>query len=178
MAMFRKLSSKLRRLRRDKSGAASVEFVLVAPVYLAIMFSMFEAGWLMTQSMMLERALDITVRDLRLGVQTDVSHDNFKTIICDNASIIKDCEANVLLEMVPINSAADVPTTTICRDRSSNVDPVVSFSTGARSEIMYLRACVVIDPLIPGMGLGLHLPLDETGGFALVSYSAFVNEPG
>ena len=176
--MIRKFRSKLRRLRRDKSGAASVEFVIVAPVYLGIMFSMFEAGWLMTQSMMLERALDVTVRDLRLGVQADLSHDNFKDLICNRASIIKDCEDNVLLELVPISTAADVPTTTVCRDRSSDVDPVVTFNAGARSEIMYIRACVVIDPLMPGMGLGLHLPLDETGGFALVSYSAFVNEPG
>ena len=57
-------------------------------------------------------------------------------------------------------------------------DPVVTFNPGSRSEIMFMRACVVIDPLMPGMGLGLHLPKDTSGGFALVSYSAFVNEPG
>lgn len=170
----------LRRFRRDKDGAASVEFVIVAPVYLGIMFSMFEAGWLMTQSMMLERALDVTVRDLRLGLQSDTSHDNFKQLICDKASIIKDCKENVLLELVPISNSSDVPTETVCRDRTAGVgvDPVVTFNPGARSEIMYMRACVVIDPLMPGMGLGLHLPKDESGGFALVSYAAFVNEPG
>lgn len=177
MAMNRIIPRLLSRFRRDKSGAASVEFVIVAPVYLAIMFSMFEAGWLMTQSMMLERGLDITVRDLRLGAQTDLSHDNFKTIICNKAKILKDCQDNVLLELVPIASSADVPTTTTCVDRASNVDPVVTFNAGKRSEIMFIRACVVIDPLMPGMGLGLHLPKDATGGFALVAYSAFVNEP-
>lgn len=170
----------LKRFRRDKNGAASVEFVIIAPVYLGIMFSMFEAGWLMTQSMMLERALDVTVRDLRLGLQADTSHQNFKNLICDKASIIRDCEENVLLELVPITTSADVPTQTICRDRTAGVgvDPVVTFNPGARSEIMFMRACVVIDPLMPGMGLGLHLPKDTSGGFALVSYSAFVNEPG
>ncbi len=175
--MFAKLLRIPSRFRKDRDGAASVEFVLVAPVYFALMFSMFEAGWLMTQSMMLERALDVTVRDLRLGLQNDTSHDNFKDIICEKASIITDCRDNVLLELVPIASSADVPTETVCRDRASNVEPVVTFNPGSRSEIMYMRACVVIDPLVPGMGLGLHLPLDETGGFALVSYAAFMNEP-
>lgn len=178
MAMFRKTRRILSRFRKDRKGAASVEFVLVAPMYFGFMFSMFEAGWLMTQSMMLERGLDITVRDLRLGVQTDLSHDNFKSIICNNARIITDCQENMLLELVPIANSSQVPTTTVCRDRTSNVDPVVTFNAGNRSDIMYVRACVVIDPLIPGMGLGLHLPKDASGGFALVSYSAFVNEPG
>jgi len=42
---------------------------------------------------------------------------------------------------------------------------------------MYVRACVVVDPLVPGIGLALHLPLDPTGGLAMVSYGAFTNEP-
>lgn len=177
MSVMHRLRRSFRRVRSDEDGSAAVEFVIVAPVYFALMFSMFEAGWLMTQSMMLERGLDITVRDLRLGLQTDTSHDNFKDIICDNAKILKNCEDNMLLELVPIDDSSDVPTTTVCVDRDSEVEPVVTFNPGARSQIMFMRACVVIDPLMPGMGLGLHLPKDESGGFALVAYSAFVNEP-
>jgi len=35
----------------------------------------------------------------------------------------------------------------------------------------------MVDPLVPGIGLALHLPKDVTGGVAMVSYGAFVNEP-
>ena len=172
----------LKRFRRDKNGAASVEFVIIAPVYLGIMFSMFEAGWLMTKSMMLERGMDLTMRDLRLGVYTNPTHNEMKTIICDNASILKNCEQSMLLELVPINTAADVPTSTLCVDRKPTGDivPTVTFNTtrGDREvETMFVRACVIVDPLVPGMGLALHLPKDEMGGMAMVSYGAFVNEP-
>jgi len=184
MRMTSFIKSFLQKFRRDQTGAASVEFVLIAPMYFALMLSTFEAGWLMTKSMMLERGMDLTMRDLRLGVYPNPTHADMKTIICENAAILKDCEASMLLELVPITTAADVPGAgdTVCRDRSSAFDPTptVTFNTtrGDRElETMYVRACVMIDPMIPGMGLALHLPKDATGGIAMVSYGAFVNEP-
>ena len=57
--------SKALRFRKDEDGAATVEFVLVAPMFLGLVLATFESGWMMTQSMMLERGLDQTVRELR-----------------------------------------------------------------------------------------------------------------
>jgi len=184
MDLVRTLKSRLLGFKQDQAGAASVEFVIIAPLYFALMLSTFEAGWLMTKSMMLERGMDLTMRDLRLGVYPNPTHAQMKTIICDNAAILKDCEASMLLELVPIATASDVPkaSDTVCRDRSSPTDPTptVTFNTtrGDRVlETMYVRACVMVDPLVPGIGLALHLPKDATGGIAMVSYGAFVNEP-
>ena len=52
---------------RASGGASAVEFALVVPMLFAIIFSTFEAGWLMTQTIMLDHALDRTVRELRTG---------------------------------------------------------------------------------------------------------------
>ena len=161
----------------DENGSASVEFVMVAPVFLAIVFSMFEAGWLMTQSMMLERGLDLTVRDLRLGNYAKPSHDDFKKTICENTKIIRNCEDNIVLEVVAVNGSSPAPTSPVCRDRTTSDEPVTTFTPGAETQITFIRACVIIDPIMPGMGLGLHLPKDESGGMALVTYSAYVSEP-
>lgn len=51
----------------DKAGAAAIEFALIAPMLLALIFSTLEAGWTMVQTIMLDRALDMTVRELRIG---------------------------------------------------------------------------------------------------------------
>ena len=89
----------------------------------------------------------------------------------------------MLLELVPINTAADVPTSTKCIDRqpSSDVVPLFKFNPlrgdGREVETMFVRACVYVDPIVPGLGLALHLPRDAKGGVAMVSYGAFVNEP-
>lgn len=182
MRMRSFISNCLSKFRRDEDGAASVEFVIIAPMYFALMLSTFEAGWLMTKSMMLERGLDMTMRDLRLGVYPNPTHAQMKTIICNNAAILKNCEASMLLELKPVNSAADAQTSRVCVDRqpTGDVVPTVTFNTtrGDREvETMYVRACVIVDPMIPGMGLALHLPKDAMGGMAMVSYGAFVNEP-
>jgi Flp pilus assembly protein TadG len=48
----------LLRLVRDTRGATAVEFALVLPLFLAMVFSIFEAGWLMTQTIMQDGALE------------------------------------------------------------------------------------------------------------------------
>ena len=55
---------------------------------------------------------------------------------------------------------------------------MISFDPGTRSEIMVIRACLIVDPIFPGMGLGAMLPVDASGGYSIVMQSAFMNEPG
>ena len=172
--------AKFKRFLKDETATASVEFVLIAPLYLAAVFSVFEAGWLMTKNMMLERGLDQTIRDIRLGRHTLTSHAEFKDRICTYSRILKDCDQNMILEVTPITSAASIPSGAAqCRDRSTPPPPpsALKFDLGNRDDIMFVRACVIVDPLVPGMGLGLHLPKDKTGGFQMTAYSAFKNEP-
>ena len=169
---------RIRKFFDDKKGSASVEFAMVAPIYLAAVLSVFESGWLMTKNMMLERGLDLTVREIRLGVSGKTEHDQFKETICDYARILRDCEANMILEVTPITTAADIPAgSAICRDRTTPDAPALNFNLGQRSDIMYVRACVIVDPIVPGLGLGLQLPKDGSGGFQMIAHSAFVNEP-
>ena len=107
-----------------------------------------------------------------------------KARVCDRAKIFRDCEASVHLQMEVINLAAGIPwTPPQCVDRrppdEQEIVPVV-FSTGGRgvdSDTMFIRACVVVDPMLPGAGLGAHLSKDATGGYQMVAFQAFRNEP-
>lgn len=179
--MFSKcLELMLRRLsgfKKDEDGAATVEFVLVAPLFLGLVLATFESGYMMTQSMMLERGLDRTVRELRLGLSTVETHSEFKEKICDHTLIVHDCLANMELELVPIQNASDIPTSTKCKDRTADVEPQVDFDPGTEEEWMFIRACVLVDPIFPLIGLGLHLPLNKDNAMAMAAYGVFVNEP-
>ena len=66
-----------------------------------------------------------------------------------------------------------------CIDRANPMDPknFPKFEKGKGDEIMLIRACAKFDPVFPTTGLGLHLPEDNTGAYALISSTAFVNEP-
>lgn len=164
---------------RDSSGNATMEFVVLFPFLLYMIFSIAEAGVLMTRTVMLNRGLDIAIRDLRLGLTPGVTHDDIKDQICDAAFLLGECDAVVLLELSPLPNAANFPAGGAnCVDRTSDLEPVISFTPGAPSEIMFVRACLIVDPLFPGMGLGAMLPTDASGGYAIVVQSAFMNEPG
>jgi len=178
--MLRRFFKALRRLRRNDDGAVTVEFVIVFPVFMSLFVSVFESGLMMTKVMMLERGLDLTVRQIRLAPSsTAITHDAVKEMICSHALILDDCEDNLQVEMVQI----DTTTFTMpgrnnqCIDRESEVEPVVSFNAGGQNDIMFIRACAVVDPMFPNLGLGLVFTKDPSGGVRLVSSSAFANEP-
>ncbi len=165
--------------KEDETATATVEFVMVFPVILWLVFSTLEAGWLMTQQTMLGRGLNIAVREVRIGIGGTPTYNTIKTSICENALILRNCSTALHLEMVelanPISSAGAA-----CIDRTpGELAPLINWISGSRvtPEIMVLRACFVADPLIPGSGLAAALPKDVTGGYHMVQYSAFANEP-
>lgn len=175
--MRRLLSPLLTRFRRNETGVAAIEFAILLPIVLSLVFSIFEAGWIMTQSVMLDRAVSRTARALQIGDHT-ITYAQLKKNICAEALILSNCEASIRVEMIPIGSAADFPTTAAsCVDRSVKIDPVTTYASGKSSELIFARACYVLDPLVPGLGLGLSLPKDASGGVRLTSSFAFVNEP-
>lgn len=177
-----KIRSFLKSFRDDESANATIEFVILIPVVLWIVFSVLEAGWLMTQQTMLNRGVNMAVRDLRVGDPNPLApaptHASIKADICEYAGILRNCSSALHLELVefsnPISSASAT-----CVDRATAIEPLVNWVLGSRvtPEIMVLRACFVVDPLIPGAGIGALLPKDPTGGYHMVTFSSFVNEP-
>jgi Flp pilus assembly protein TadG len=176
---MKRLVRRLRTLARDTRANATVEFVIIVPILMVIVFSIYEAGWLMVRTAMLERGVDMAIRDLRLGAIPDPTHDAIKARVCDHAIVIKDCENVLILELTPFDLTAGLPTNgAVCVDRSQEVQPVFTFDPGQRSEIMFVRACAVVEPMFPMMGLGQAMIRQPTGDYAIVAHSAFANEPG
>ncbi len=179
MSGVTRLAAALRKAWRREDGTATMEFVIVFPVVVMTLLVGVEAGVMMTRQAMLERALDIAMRDLRLGSMVNPTHDQFKDRLCSNTAGINHCRDNLLLELTPISTddwalPANPPT---CVDRDEEIAPVTEFVAGAGNQLMLVRACFVVDPLFPTTGWGLQLPLDASGGFQMVSASTFVNEP-
>jgi hypothetical protein len=56
--------------------------------------------------------------------------------------------------------------------RSSN-----TFNPGSDNQLMMVRACMIIDRLLPFSGFGLNLTRDDSGGLHMMASSVFVNEP-
>ncbi|MCT4557028.1 MAG: pilus assembly protein [Pelagimonas sp.] len=177
--MIRSVFYALRHFRKNENGSIAVPFVIWVPVFLIIIGSSIELGLLTARHAILERALDETVRGLRIGT-VDSSSNGLKTAICDRASILPNCENRLHLEMVSLDmrdwSAPNAQAQ--CVDTTQSVTPNRTFDHGGNHELMLLRACFKYRPTTPTGMLGSALAKDAQGYSALVSASAFVHEPG
>ena len=144
-----------------------------------LLVSSFEVGMANLRNTMLERATDFAVRDVRLGAGTPPTHESLKLDICNNAGIIPDCMNRVQIELNRVDTStwATLANSAQCIDRSSNIEPVIQFVPGQQNDLMLVRVCVVFDPFFPTFGLGLIMPKNAAGDYALVANSAFVIEP-
>lgn len=175
-----------RRAVRGERGSASIEFVIVVPVFMAIMANGIETSVMMTRLVLLERGLDLAVRDLRLSTASPPGFEEFRGMVCDRAGLIADCREALQIELRPISTSTwNVPEDTPrCIDRREEIEPIEEgepnpdyYRTGRPSDLMMVRACLVVDPIVPNAGLGALLPKDPSGGYRLIAVSAFVQEP-
>lgn len=175
-----RLRRALRRFSRDELGTAAVEFAMTVPLLLAIFMASFESGFLMIRSIMLEQSVDMTMRELRLGHYPIPTAALLKQEICKRSVVLTNCDENIMIEMVRINTATwRLPTSGVaCVDREEDIQPVTALQFGQQNDIMLVRVCVTQDAMFPTTGIGLGLPKDSRGGYGLVSVTAFVTEPG
>lgn len=177
--MIRKLNSFLRRFGRDEDGSMMVEFALAVPLIFTLFLTSVELGIYSMRQVFLDRGVDMTVRNVRLGTGVQYTHTQLKSQICDFAGNLPDCESALRLSLTPVNirtfngigNAAD------CVDLSQPIEPPSVFSLGLDNEMMLVRACYMFKPVFPSTGLGYAFTKDGSGRSKMVSISAFVQEP-
>jgi len=170
--------------RGGENGNATIEFVFLFPAFMFIFMMGFEAGFYMVRNVMLERGIEIAVRDVRLGNGKVPSFTFLKQKICAQAAIIPDCMNSVQVEMQPVAIApggtTPVRTSAKCVDRLSTEDPLTgtTYNVGTENQMMMVRVCALSKPIFPTTGIGVGMQVDGDGNYAIVATTAFVNEPG
>jgi len=174
----KKFIKRLQRAVLGEDGTASIEFVIIFPAIMTIFLSSFEVSIYLTRAVLLDRALDLNVRLLRLGTLDPMTQTELQRRVCNDALIFKECPSAIMIELT------EIPTTTwtlpnpnmTCVNREEEIDPP-QFATGGLNDLMLVRACTVLDPFFGSTPLVMDLPLDPTGGYVVAAASTFVNEP-
>ena len=180
MNLFKKVAQSGKAFCRDEGGNGSIELVMVFPAAMFFFTAAYETGQIGLKNVMLERAIDNTVRQVRIGEIIEPTHDGLKESICSFATIIPDCLNQITLEMERKDPRAWTPLeeTAECVDRAASSEPVVNFTSGSNNDLMVLRVCALVDPLLPYSGVGMAVSQEgEDAALALVSTSSFVVEP-
>jgi hypothetical protein len=178
--ILEKLGRALRTFGVSERGVATVEFVVVFPFFVGVFLSSYEVAIMNMRAVMMERAMDIAVREIRLAGGAEIEHDDVRQGICDAALLIPECTDTMKIELTRVDR--DNWTTSIdpdpdCRDRLDEIKPPKNVQNGQQNDLMLMRICAVVDPIFPTFGVGRTIPKDRSGGYILLASSAFVNEP-
>ncbi|MEM8802881.1 MAG: TadE family protein [Pseudomonadota bacterium] len=169
---------------RSEDGTATIEFVFLFPIFMFLFTVGFEAGLYMVRNVLLERGVNIAVRDVRLGNDKVPDFDALRANICANAGPVPDCLDRLQIEMqtIPIapGGVATLQSAARCVDRQSTDSPLIGtiYDVGAENSMMIVRACLLQQPIFPSTAIGVGLGVDTEGNYAIVATTAFVNEPG
>lgn len=173
---------------RDTSGAATLEFVVLVPFLMIVIFMFAEIGILTGRKVLLKRGVSIASRDIRLGDTLDETA--FRTTVCENAFLINSCIDELRVEMIPHDVAAGQnPNATVyCPNRFPEPDaepPVNNYTNGVDGDIMIIKACLIVNPVFPGAAFAAGLPWAwlepgltsaDGAGYAIIARSAVMVE--
>ncbi|MFG5383288.1 TadE/TadG family type IV pilus assembly protein [Yoonia sp. R2-816] len=185
MFNLRSVADTLKTFARDEDGTASLEFVLAFPIFMLFFGMTYENGMISLRHVMLERGVDLAVRDIRIGRVTDPSRERIKTDICDYSLIIPDCMNQLQLEVLvrDPHTWVAVPPEVTCVDRGDPDDADNTPNVLGNNQLVFLKACARFDPVMPTTGIGRAITKAAEGdtaaggSYALVTRASFVIEP-
>jgi Flp pilus assembly protein TadG len=169
-----------RRFWRARDGASAVEFAIVAPVFLALTFSIVEAGYFYFVESAVEAANTKAARLIRTGqVQSNsLSRDAFFNEICGVVDIFGDCDTQLTVDVsrfASFQELADDISAPVCRDADPDDVDALPYEAGGARDIVRVRVCYLHKSFNPG--LGLNLEKSNAGALRMISTSIFRNEP-
>lgn len=181
-AVIARLFRPLRRLWRDEAGNATIEFVFAVPLVLFIFMGSIESGFYMIREVMMERGLDLVMRDFRLGRLASLDQDGLRDLVCDATPILGDCGNRLKVWIGPIDTSTWQPATqaAYCGDGNGTLTPQTAGNVvhSTQNEIVFVRVCTIEQPIFPSTGIGLRLRADsQTGGYQIAVATVAVNEP-
>jgi Flp pilus assembly protein TadG len=160
----------LRRLRKDEGAATAVEFALIAPVLILVLFSILEVGILGFVSNNLDDAVNAAARTIRTG-EADGPADAsaFEDLICTRmVDPAADCRDKLTVSVATYASFAAMAA-------AADTPPDGAFDKGGAGDIVLVKANYRWPLVTPFVGQVFH----HTGPteVALDARSAFKNEP-
>lgn len=154
----------LRNFAQSRRGTTALEFALVAPLLLTLVFIIIENGLMLFAQAVLDNATVMATRQIQIGTIT--TSDTFRSAVCSNMSTFLDC-ANLNFYVTTSPGAFPAAVT----PSTSGTFASKTFSVGSRgdyvlAEVAYNRAFVA--PWVINLG---------GTSWVLLSTQAFQNEP-
>jgi Flp pilus assembly protein TadG len=166
----------LRRFRRNRRGSAAVEFAMIAPMFIALLFAILESAMVFFASQVLETVTQDSARMIMTGQEQTAGKTKaqFKSDLCSKVVALFDCVNGITVdvESFPQFSTVSLPSPI---DANGNCLPPSNYSPGGPGDIVVVRAFYQWPIFVTGLGFNLA---DASGSKrCLTATAAFQNEP-
>ncbi len=170
--------------RSDACGSTAVEFAIVTPLFLTMMFSTFEVGWFYFANSAVDAAITDMARLIKTGqVQgwdgtDEQKYDALYEDVCDVVASFGGCENRLTLEVDTFDTFTELAadnTPATCADAPPEDLEALPFDPGAELQIVRVRVCYIYTTLNPAVGV--NLAEEGTSKRRLISTMIFRNEP-
>jgi Flp pilus assembly protein TadG len=165
-----------RRFCRSRRGSAAIEFALVGPLFIALLFAIIETALVFYAGQVLETAVQNSARLIYTGqAQTaTMTQAKFKEDVCSRLVALFDCSA-VRVDVQSYKTFADLNMTTPIDPNTKAFVDNMKYSPGAAGDIVVVRAFYQWPLFVTSLGYNIA---NLAGGKRLLSASAaFRNEP-
>jgi Flp pilus assembly protein TadG len=167
--------SLLRRFRRNRRGSAAVEFALVAPVFLALLFAIIEVALMFYATQVLETITQDAARYVLTGQAQNgtLTQSQFKTYVCSRIPALFTC-SGIYVDVESQPSFSNVNLTPPV-DGNGHFTPSTNYCPGNAGQVVMVRLQYVWPLFVTG--LGFNMSNYGSNQRVLWATAVFQNEP-
>jgi Flp pilus assembly protein TadG len=162
----------LRRFRDNSKGASALEFAIVAPIFLVLLFAIIETALMFFASQVLETMTQDAARMILTGQAQNANYQqtDFKTYVCNQIPALFSC-ANLVVNVQSSSSASTISYTPF----DANCNQVVQYNPGGPGDTVLVQVSYKWQLFVTGLGWNIaNCPNQQRN---LVATAAFQNEP-
>lgn len=168
-----------KRIRNDESGFTAVEFAMVAPPFLMLLFGTIAVGLYFFVTFSLENAVEQASRLIRTGqAQTQdppMTTAQFKAKVCSYAPSFVDCTNKLRVNVVTSATFSGMAEPSCLDNGALIADPTPSNVPGAANDIVLVTVCYEWD--LAGQIPFLKLGTMANGAALIRASTTFRTEP-
>lgn len=170
---FRRL---LRRFRRNRNGASALEFAIVAPIFLALLFAIIETALMFFASQVLETVTQDAAREILTGQaqKSNMSQAQFATYVCGQVPALFNCN-NLSIDVESYNSFSAISFPNQIDAHGNFISSNLGYNPGGPGCIVLVRVFYPWQLFVTG--LGYNISNMSNNQRLLMATAAFQNEP-
>jgi Flp pilus assembly protein TadG len=169
----------LRRFRRSRKAGAAVEFAIVAPIFIGLLFAILETALMFFASQVLESMTQQSARVILTGQAQEHSpaYTNatfLNNVVCAQIPAIFSC-ANISVDVKSYSTFASVTFPSQIDNNGNFISNNLSFNPGNPGDIVVLRVFYPWQLFVTRFGFNLSNMANSQR--LLIATATFMNEP-